>query len=171
VLREVARRGAGRFEIVIAGFCMDPADLPRQAAGEPYVSFQGPYRSPQDLPALYESVDMVWACYPGRDDNDPDWRWAQAICRSNRFYESCFFRRPLVTLAESADGQEVERLGIGLALRERSAGAVWDRLNRVTDLELGAWRDRLLELPQSVSVYTDEPERLRVSLLDVMRPT
>lgn len=168
-LREVARRGNGRFEVVIAGFCMDPEDLPQQAGLEPRVSFHGSYRSPQDLPGLYESVDMVWACYPGPDREDPDWRWAQAICRSNRFYESCFFGKPLITLAESADGQEVERLGIGLALREQSIEAVWSTLDRVTEQELGVWRDRMARLPRSVGVYTDEPDRLRSALLTLVR--
>lgn len=167
VLRELARRGDGRIEIVIAGFCMDPKDLPEQVAGDAHVTYRGPYSSPRDLPALYGSVDLVWACYPGPEERDPDWRWALRVCRSNRFYESSFFRRPLVTMAESADGEEAERLGIGLGLTDQSTEAVCRAIEGITTERLEAWRKCLAELPTSVSVYTDEPARLREALLHV----
>ena len=167
VLREVARRGRGRIEVVIAGFCMDPSDLPERIAGEPHVTYRGTYSSPQDLPALYGSVDMVWACYPGPEQQDPDWRWALRVCRSNRFYESCFFRRPLITMAESADGEEVQRLGVGIGLTDQSVEAVWRAVDGITKEHLEGWRQRMQDLPRSVGVYTDEPARLRAALLDV----
>ena len=167
VLRQVARRGGGRIEVVIAGFCMDPADLAEQVAAEPHVTYRGTYSSPRDLPALYGSVDMVWACYPGPEQQDADWRWALRICRSNRFYESCFFRRPLITMAESADGEEVERLGIGLGLSDQSPEGVCRAIEGITEERLQEWRQRMERLPRSVGVYTDEPLRLRTALLEV----
>lgn len=167
VLRDAVQRSRGRIELVVAGLCMDPRDLPEEAAQLPGISYRGTYRSPQDLPALYGSVDMVWACYPGPEVRDQDWRWALRICRSNRFYESCFFRKPLIVMAESADGAEVERLGIGLTLDDQSDEGVWRSLSGITDRLLENWQNRMAELPKSVGVYTDEMDRLRAAVLKV----
>jgi len=165
VLREIARRSGGRFEIVVAGHCMEPVDLPQQASREPHVSYRGTYRSPQDLPALYGGIDMVWACYPGPEQEDPQWRWAQGIRRLNRFYESCHFKTPLITLAESADGAEVARLGVGIALTDPSIDAIWSVMSTIDQGRLSKWRAQMSRLPASAGVYTDEPRLLREALL------
>lgn len=160
VLSRIAREHGDRFEVVIAGLPLEPADLADRARDVPNLRFLGPYRSPQDLPGLYGAVDLVWACYPGPEVTDPAWRWALAVSRSNRFYEACHFRRPLVTVAESGDGQEVDRLGIGLNLLDQRAEAVVDRLRSVRDADIAGWAARMAELPRSAHVATDEGDRI-----------
>jgi succinoglycan biosynthesis protein ExoL len=169
VLREIARRSGGRFEIVIAGYCMEPVDLPREASKEPHMTYRGTYRSSEDLSGLYGSVDMVWACYPGPEHRDPQWRWAQAVCRSNRFYESCHFKTPLITLAESADGSEVARLGVGIALPDASIDAIWRVMSAIDEAKVFHWREQMYRLPTSAGVYTDEPKHLRAALMRFAR--
>ena len=54
------------------------------------MTFAGEYRSPQDLPAIYGGVDMVWSCYPEIREEDYNFKWG----RPNRFYEGCYFKKP-----------------------------------------------------------------------------
>jgi succinoglycan biosynthesis protein ExoL len=157
------------FAIVAAGYPMSPADLPERAKGLANAEYLGQYKSPQDLPAMYARVDVVWMCYPAPTETDPDWRWAQAICRSNRFYESCYFRTPTIALAGGADGQEVARLGIGPTLGDPSDDAVVQALRAITDGDLLGWRRNLDALPRSVFVYTDEAARLGRALVDIVQ--
>jgi succinoglycan biosynthesis protein ExoL len=133
------------------------------------MKFLGTYRSPQDLPALYGGVDLVWACYPGPEHRDPEWRWALAICRSNRFYEGCHYKTPLISLAESADGAEVARLGIGIALADNSIDAIWKVLSAIDRSSVARWRERMSQLPASAGLFIEEPMLLRTALMGLVK--
>lgn len=155
------------MHVVIAGYPMEPADLPAEAAKIPNVEFRGQYRSPQDLPGLYGDVDLVWACYPSPAVADPDWRWAQSICRSNRFYESCFFQRPIITVAGSGDGVDVERYQLGLVLKTLSTDAILEAIGKVSEGDRAGWQRNLAALPRNVYMYGAETEELRRILTDM----
>lgn len=63
ILSELARREDGRVEIVIRGR-PSPAvfpDLAAELAAAPHVRFEGPYRNPDDLAAIYGDVHFTWA--------------------------------------------------------------------------------------------------------------
>jgi len=169
LLESMARSHPQDVAIVAAGYPMSPADLPERAKGLANVEYLGHYKSPQDLPAMYARVDIVWMCYPAPALRDPDWRWAQEVCRSNRFYESGYFRTPTIALAGGADGQEVERLGIGLTLSDPGDEAVIQAIRAITDEDLLGWQRNLEALPRSVFVYTDEAERLGAALADIVQ--
>jgi succinoglycan biosynthesis protein ExoL len=169
LLESLALRYPQEVEIVAAGFPMSPADLPERAKRIANMKYLGEYRSPQDLPAMYAQVDMVWLCYPDPGLRDPEWRWAQAVCRSNRFYESCYFRTPTIALEGGADGQEIARLGIGLVSNDSSDEAVIQAIRAVTDEDLLGWQRNLEALPRGVFVYTDEAERLGGALADIVQ--
>jgi succinoglycan biosynthesis protein ExoL len=168
-LREIVRRSGGRFEVVMAGYCTEPGDLPEQVAQQPHMKYLGTYRSPQDLPALYGGVDLVWACYPGPEHRDPEWRWALAICRSTRFYEGCHYKTPLISLAESADGAEVARLGIGIALADNSIDAIWKAFSAIDRSSVARWRERMSQLPASAGLFIEEPLLLRTALMGLVK--
>jgi succinoglycan biosynthesis protein ExoL len=140
---------------------MEPADIASRAGRLPNVEYRGEYRSPVDLPGLYGDVDLVWACYPGPEVVDPDERWALRVCRSNRFYESCYFARPLISLAGSGDGDEVERHEIGLVINDQEPSAVCAALAAISNQDLARWGANLARLPRSVFLYTSEQETLR----------
>jgi succinoglycan biosynthesis protein ExoL len=159
-LARLAATHPDRFEIVIAGHPLDPRDLPSRAAAAPNVRYLGEYRSPGDLHSLYGQVDLVWTVYPGPEVTDPDWRWALLASRSNRYYESCRHKRPTVTLAESGDGAEVLRLGIGLALRSQCFSEIEAELLRVGPDDFRRWGAVLDALPPSAHSYADEAPAL-----------
>ena len=129
-----------KIHVVVAGYCMDPVETPDHSNLPSNFEYRGKYRSPDDLPSLYEDVDLIWACYPGPEVTDPDWRWALSICRSNRFYESCFFQKPLISLSESGDGLVVDRFQIGLGLTDQTTNGVTKAISAISPDKLLAWR-------------------------------
>lgn len=167
LLEAMATRHPDEITLVVAGYPMSPPDLVERAKALPNATYLGQYRSPQDLPSMYERVDVVWMCYPDPSLRDPEWRWAQEICRSNRFYESCYFRTPTIALAQGADGVEVARLGIGLVLRDPADASIIEAIRAISDADLDAWRERLAALPRAIFIYTDESERLGRAVMDL----
>jgi succinoglycan biosynthesis protein ExoL len=163
-LRHLVLRHGERFEVIIAGHVLEPMNLAEVVANTPGMSYIGEYRSPDDLPALYGAVDMVWTVYPGPEVTNPAWRWALLVSRSNRFYESCFFGRPIITMADSGDGEEVARLGIGLCLTSQDLDSVAATLSMISTDRLRSWFDALKGLPLSVHSATDESARLANSI-------
>jgi succinoglycan biosynthesis protein ExoL len=145
-------------------------NLAEVVANTPGMSYIGEYRSPDDLPALYGAVDMVWTVYPGPEVTNPAWRWALLVSRSNRFYESCFFGRPIITMADSGDGEEVARLGIGLCLTSQNLDSVAATLSMISTDRLRSWFDALKGLPLSVHSATDESARLANSIRRAVGP-
>jgi succinoglycan biosynthesis protein ExoL len=163
-LRSLAELWPDRFEVVIAGHPIDPPDLPEQIERYPNIRYLGEFRSPDDLPALYSSVDLIWAVYPEIGLDDWNLRWA----RTNRFYESCHFRTPIISRAGCKDAEEVRRLDIGLIVGSSDFTTVAEQLRRLTPEDLRRWKDNMAELPLSVSVYTDEAEALGGLLRDML---
>ena len=164
VLEVLALSRPSEVEIVVAGYPMRSVDLPERAKKLSNVEFLGEFRSPQDLPALYGDVDLVWGCYPRPEQGDWNWRWA----RTNRFYESCFFQRPIIALAGSSDAAEVERYGIGMTL---GSGATIERavdaLSGITPDNLARWQENLSKLPHKLYVYTTEIDELKRAIIEI----
>lgn len=156
ILLHIAREMPEKIHVVVAGYCMNPVETPDPSNLPSNFEYKGKYRSPDDLPSLYEDVDLIWACYPGPEVTDPDWRWALSICRSNRFYESCFFQKPLISLSESGDGLVVDRFQIGLGLTDQTTDGISKAISAISPDKLLAWRRNLSDLPKSCSVYTDD---------------
>ena len=109
-LRALAVACPDSVEIIIAGHVIEPNDLPRQIEAFANVEYRGEYKSPDDLPRLFNSVDLIWAVYPEIGPADWNLKWA----RTNRFYESCYFKKPIISRNGCKDAAEVRRLNIGL---------------------------------------------------------
>ena len=147
----------GRFEVVLAGKEWPGADLKRFLETTPGTRSLGPYRSPDDLPGLYGSIDVTWACYPPIQAQDWNLRWA----RPNRFYESCLFGAPLISRAGSSDAEDVAKWDLGLIVDEVDPGRAAELLaSRISDDSLVTWGRSMRQLPPEVYSYTDEFDRL-----------
>lgn len=158
ILKALAKALPGKVEIILAGYSMLAEDL--HNLGFPNIRYLGHYKSPQDLPWLYDSVDIVWACYKHKKDLS----WA----RSNRFYESCYFQKPLVARKGSGDAVEIDKYGIGLILdRDNEADIIRTFCSLHPSLVL-SWQKNMQLLPKSVYLYTSEYEHLERSILDLL---
>ena len=165
VLEALALSVPAEVEIVVAGYPMNPVDLSECAKKLSNVEFRGEFRSPSDLPSLYGDVDLVWGCYPYPDPSDWNWRWA----RTNRFHESCFFQKPIITLEGSGDAAAVESYGIGIKVGGPGIKAAVDELSRITSDDIYGWQDNLSKLPHKVYIYTTEIAELKNTLRGIAR--
>ncbi len=159
ILSNLVRESDGRFELTLRGLGMaglDPADW---ADSSQSISFGGTYVAPNELPEMYAGVDLIWGCFPLLDDDGCE-RLSGKWARTNRFYEACFFRRPLVSRCDSEDGREVEQHRIGLCVDLRNPAETVERLLSITEEEFAGWRLAIDRLAPSVYSYTDEHERL-----------
>lgn len=165
VLSTLVKSDPGRFEVVLAGFPVDPSDLAERVHGHPGMRYLGEYRSPQDLPSLYGSVDIVWGSYhPLRADDYPYW-WA----RPNRFYEACLFRRPIVSRKGTIDARDVERWGIGLSIHEEAVDETVERIRRISADDVMQWSAAMDKLPREIYVYRQEGPSLCSALSSLSR--
>ena len=166
VLRALAAARPDDIEVLIAGIPTHPVDLAGRCDELPNVEFLGPFKSPEDLPDLYGRVDLVWGCYPHPSPEDWNWRWA----RTNRFYESCFYQKPIVALAQSGDAHMVESHGIGMMVQRDDPKQVAHRLGQITAADLESWQRNMAALPRNVHTYTTETTALKDALHTLLRP-
>ncbi len=152
VLESLAAAVPERFEFVLAGTSDYIINLPQRVARIPNMEHRGTYQNPDDLESLYSDVDMMLACYPP----PPPHGWA----RSNRYYEACLFRRPLIVRAGTQDAVEVERRGIGLVIVGDDVDGATAAIRGITPADLRHWRGNMEKLPLEVYAYTDEADLL-----------
>jgi succinoglycan biosynthesis protein ExoL len=153
VLKRAVERGNGRVQVYVRGVSMGLENLEEEAQRLPYIEYGGPYVVPDDLPAMYGQVDMVWAAHHHGETN---FRWA----RANRFYEACYFKRPLFGQVGTLDGQIIEEWGLGACVDLLDVEGAVDRILRISEVELAQWRKNVAQLPKEVYIYTGEHERL-----------
>jgi len=159
IMEILSKTSPGRFEFLLVGPLS--SKVRRQAfddflARNPEIEYRSGFRYPDDLPALYGSVDMVLASYPPEIPHG----WS----RSTRFYEACFFKKPLIARAGTGDGEEVEREGIGLVFHDRRPEDAARVLEAVTLERWQDWRANLATLPEQIYMQGDESEALARAL-------
>jgi succinoglycan biosynthesis protein ExoL len=104
----IALAEKSQFEVVLRGIFMPSTshyqDLVRHLD---QVHYLGPYRVPEDLYAMYSTVDVIWAVYPFSAEKAGNHTFA----RTNRFYESLFFKIPFIVQKNTADAGAAKVLG------------------------------------------------------------
>lgn len=163
VLETLANTRPDDIEIIVAGRPMIPVDLIKRVEKLANIKYIGEYKSPDDLPGLYESVDIVWGCYPAPVSGDYNWRWA----RTNRFYESCLFQKPIITLSGTSDAVEVDRHGIGVSITNLETKATINTLLEISQDDLARWKENLKRLPRNVYEYTVEATDLAIAIRNI----
>lgn len=158
LIEALARSHAGRFTFVLAGvpgrFIESFAERVRGIAG---LEYRGEYRHPGDLPALFASADLIMACY--RPEIPHGWS------RSNRYYDACLFKKPLIVRAGTADAEAVRRHDIGLVIEAADVDRAAGELRGVTAAHWRRWRANMQALPAAAYAHTgDGAAGLRRSL-------
>lgn len=112
MLSTLSRAMAGRVEIVLRG---RPArselkDFDAVIAAEPHMTFEGPYRNPEDLPAIYADVDFVWTIDFFEEGQNSRW------LLPNRLYEGCRHGAVPIAMAGTETARFLDDRKIGLVL-------------------------------------------------------
>lgn len=157
VFEELSKHYGDDVRIVFRGIpfeCL--TDLIERIKPYPNMTYGGEYKSPDDLPALYRDVDLVWVCYDPIGEHDWNKKWA----RPNRFYESCCFRRPIVSRNGCQDSVDVKKYGIGYVMSETDPARGAEAIMNISADQLEAWQRNMDKLPKHVYAYTDEWQQL-----------
>jgi succinoglycan biosynthesis protein ExoL len=152
LLERISARLGNQVRVIMRGR-LSEEDLPREIfaavlQSRPNMSFEGPYRSPSDLAAMYGGVHFNWSIDYTDAGSNSDW------LLPNRVYEGGFFGVPAFARAETATGRFVDEHALGHALPEPLEEAVCDLLGRLTPTEYAASRRELLDRP--VSLFVDD---------------
>jgi len=116
LLANFTRRQAGRFEVVLRGrpALSEFADFHGYVAAEPWLSFQGAYRNPEDMAAIYREVHFSWAIDFFEAGQNSEW------LLPNRLYEGCRFGAVPISMADTETGRFLKQQDIGVRLSEAS---------------------------------------------------
>ncbi|MFV1985158.1 MAG: hypothetical protein ACC657_16535 [Thiohalomonadales bacterium] len=165
ILKMLAVKGNGKIKIYLRGLrgIKTQKEYDQLVSTEGVVN-EGPYVVPDDLSAMYNSVDMVWACYPYNGKEVGNWCWAKTI----RFYESCYFKKPVFVQTGTEDCKTVEQYGIGICLDLEKIEKTVDYILLLSDAEISEWKKNINELPEHVYMYSDEHEKL-ITLLKKLK--
>lgn len=162
VLEALTRLNPHKFTAVLAG---TPSpfleDFSARVGNNPNVEYRGGYSYPADLPALYDSVDLVMACYPPEIPHG----WSQ----SNRYYEACLFRKPLIVRAGCSDADGVRRHDIGMVIDAAAIEEAAAAISEVSPEDWMRWRDNAAALPPHVYLSTSEANVLAKALNELDR--
>jgi succinoglycan biosynthesis protein ExoL len=142
LLSAFTRRMEGRFEVVLRG---RPArsefeDFDGLVARGPFLRFEGPYRNPEDLAAIYRDIDFAWAIDFFEEGLNSAW------LLPNRLYESCRHGALPIVLEGTETARLAGRRGIGIALRDARLETLVTRFSAFDDDSHRAQHAALAEL-------------------------
>lgn len=160
VLSQLASQFPDLYEVWFAGKKINPIDLEARILGRSNMRYLGEYKSPHDLKGLYDSVDMVWACYAKIGEHDWNLRWG----RPNRFFESCFFGRPVFAREGAHFAKDVKDEALGMCIDTADIKEVISQIRGITPAQLSRWENNMRALPREKYVYTDETSWLVSSI-------
>ena len=118
-----------------------------------YITYDGPYVSPDDLSKLYDQVDIVWIAHHMS-------KTSLKMNRANRFYEACFFKKPMIAQIGTQDAKDVNVYKIGTSVDLSNIGDAVNRILKIDTANISQWRENIVEIPRQVFLYTDEHQML-----------
>jgi succinoglycan biosynthesis protein ExoL len=120
LLSEFSRAMQGRVVIDMRG---RPAhsefdDFEALVEREPYVSFHGPYRNPEDLAEIYAQVHFVWAIDFYEEGQNSSW------LLPNRLYEGCRHGGIPIAMHGTETARYLQRKSLGFEIADGSLAAL-----------------------------------------------
>ncbi|PAP96607.1 glycosyl transferase family 1 [Mesorhizobium wenxiniae] len=140
LLAEFSRRLDGRFEIILRGrpALSEFPDFHGFVEAEPWLSFGGPYRNPEDMATIYREVHFSWAIDFFEQGLNSEW------LLPNRLYEGCRFGAVPISMANTETGRFLDRQGIGVLLPQATPEALEAALGDMDEHRFGKLRARVL---------------------------
>lgn len=129
LLSDFSRSMAGRVEIELRG---RPAysefdDFDGFVRNEPFMTYHGPYKNPEDLARIYGEVQFSWAIDFFEEGLNSSW------LLPNRLYEGCRYGAVPIALSGTETARFVERRMIGFRLAEANVEHLADLFKTMTE--------------------------------------
>ncbi|WP_026060295.1 glycosyltransferase [Pseudaminobacter salicylatoxidans] len=139
LLAEFTRAMDGHFEVVLRGrpAHVEFEDFDGFVVSEPHMRFEGAYRNPQDLPAIYGEVHFSWAIDFFEEGMNSKW------LLPNRLYEGCRFGAVPLAMKGTETARFLAERRIGLLLDEPRADRLAALLAGISAPEFEAMREAI----------------------------
>lgn len=140
LLADFTRRQGGRFEVVLRGrpALSEFPDFHAFVDAEPYLSFRGPYRNPEDMAAIYGEVHFSWAIDFFEEGQNSEW------LLPNRLYEGCRFGAVPISMGNTETGRFLNQQDIGVLLSDATPETLETVLGRMDQERFGKAKARVL---------------------------
>ncbi|WP_011579999.1 MULTISPECIES: glycosyl transferase family 1 [Chelativorans] len=140
VLSEFSRRSEGRFQVTLRGrpALREFEDFAGAIACEPFLSFDGPYRNPEDLSAIYGKIHFSWVIDFFEEGQNSKW------LLPNRLYEGCRFGAVPIAMRDTETARFLEERGLGIILPEATPDALERAVGDMDWPRYRALRSRIL---------------------------
>ncbi len=143
---EVVARNYPQITFHVFGTLMENVSEIKELSKEhKNVILHGIFKNPQDLPSVYEQLDLVLATYDVTSIN------AQ-YAEPNKMYESIFFRVPIIVSKGTFLSEKVNRLGIGYAVNGLDKEEIKNFLHSLTKEDIYLKIKCLKAVPQIEAV-------------------
>ena len=135
-LDQVTRAAPGRYRVLLRG---RPAhdvlpDFDAVVGNNPDLEYGGPYAYPDDLAAIYRSVDIAWLIDRYEAGANSEW------LLPNRLYEGCAHGAVPLALSGTETARYLDSRGIGLLAEQATATSVGRLLDGLTHDDIAARR-------------------------------
>ena len=168
-LKELVTNYPNRFEVVCAGMdlmkTLNVEEICEKTIGMKYL---GPFKSPDDLNLIYQQVDLIALFYPDKTTAN-HFFLIKSVCNANRFYEACYFRKPLISFSFCEDGKRVKEYSIGLALDTYNIESNIEIINKEINKEnLLIWNRNLMNLEEDIYYFGKEKEIIKNKITEIL---
>lgn len=120
--------------------------------------FHGAFTNPQDLPDIYQNMDLVLATY---DTDFENVRFAEP----NKLYEAMYFEVPIIVSSGTFLADKVNRLGIGFDLDAYDDEAVKLFVNGITTAKIKEKVDSIKKVPKEMLLSINDAVFEQLELL------
>ena len=162
-IQNLLELGKGRFSVKLAGELWFPEVSKNEILAQDNLEYIGNYRYPDDLALLYRDVDLVWVAHFHGHNN---LKWA----RANRFYESCYFGKPMIGQAGTIDGNYIEENNLGLMIDLAKPYQAAQSILALKSEKIKSWEQAVLAVPSSIYMLTNEHYHLAEFMQSIERP-
>lgn len=169
-LKELVIKYPDKFEIVCAGIDLIRGyDIDKYCTDTPGMKYLGPFKSPADLNGLFQHVDVIALFYP--ETKIPEhWFNIRSVCNTNRFYEACYFRKPIISFSFCEDGKRVKENSIGMVFDTYNIDTNVEILNSQLTMErIVYWHENLLHLKEDIYCFSNEKEIMKNKINEILR--
>lgn len=156
-LNQLVEESNGKIKVEMRGIFLQTEYYKPIIQKNKHIEFKGAFVYPDDLPEMYQPVDLVWAAHVHGITNS---KWSI----SNRFYQACFYKKPLITQKGTQDAKRVKEYDIGLTIDLNDFSYSQKQIQSISNDEIANWKENMKKMPEEVYTYSDEHEQL-ISLI------
>lgn len=148
VLSQFTQQEQGNFRVVLRGIpSLDVfPDFHDFVNAQPFMSFAGRYKNPEDLSAIYQDVHFSWVIDLFESGQNSAW------LLPNRLYEGCRFAAVPIAVKNTEIAEFLSAMKIGIPMEELSVSELSNALGTLTSDDFNAHRNAVTSLPRKTWV-------------------